>query len=147
MGPQAPIAPYRVVLDTNVAVSALLFRRGRLEWLRLLWQRGTILPLMDRDCGAELLRVLRYPKFRLAATEISELLGDLLPYCETVTVDPHTHVVPLCRDRDDEKFMRLALAGGALAIVTGDKNLHELAGTFALPIVKPVEFQAWISQR
>ena len=76
----------RFVLDTNVLLSALLFHAGSLSWLRHAWQSGTIRPLASRDTTAELLRVLSYPKFRLTDDEREDVLGDYLPWCETVTV-------------------------------------------------------------
>lgn len=53
----------RVVLDTNVMVSILLFRR-ELGKLAVWWQEGRIVPVVTRETFDELLRVLRYPKFQ-----------------------------------------------------------------------------------
>ena len=58
----------RVVHDTNVAVSALLFRAGRLAWLRDARDAGTVVPLVCRSTVAELEQVLLYPKFDLDVT-------------------------------------------------------------------------------
>jgi predicted nucleic acid-binding protein len=55
----------RVVHDTNVAVSALLFRAGRLAWLRDAWAAGAVVPLVCRSTIAEPEQVLFYPKFDL----------------------------------------------------------------------------------
>src|SRR5262249_48764253 len=52
---------WRVVLDTNVVVSALLFTRGATVRLREAWQAGEVLPLASRATAAELVRVLAYP--------------------------------------------------------------------------------------
>ena len=68
----------RVVLDTNVALSALLFARGRLAPLRDAWYVQRFVPLLSRNTASELVRVLRYPKFRLSTGEQQELLADLL---------------------------------------------------------------------
>ena len=48
----------RVVLDTNVLMSALLFHAGSVSWLRLAWQSQKIRPLVSHDTAAELIRVL-----------------------------------------------------------------------------------------
>ena len=48
----------RVVHDTNVAVSALLFRAGSFAWLRGAWSAGTVVPLVCSATLAELVRVL-----------------------------------------------------------------------------------------
>lgn len=127
----------RVVLDTNVLVSALLFADGRLAPLRRAWRDGRVVPLVSRATVEELLRVLAYPKFGLTAAEREDLLADVLPYCETVTVDVPAGDLPPCRDVHDRMFMELAVAGHADALVSGDADLQVLADRFEIPIVKP----------
>ena len=124
----------RVVLDTNVVCSALLFSKGRLVWLRHAWQSGEIVPLVSRESVAELLRVLAYPKFSLNADERDVLLADYLPFCETVIVPERMPTVPRCRDPHDDMFLRLALVGKAEALLTGDRDLLTLADTFSICI-------------
>jgi len=131
----------RVVLDTNVLVSALLFSRGQVSWLRPAWQDGGLRPLVSKATATELLRVLQYPKFRLTTAERDDLLADVLPFCETVTLDDPPANVPSCRDPHDTKFLELALAGGADALVTGDADLLALAPAFAVPIVTPAQLK------
>lgn len=126
----------RLVLDTNVLLSALLFPSGSLSWLRNAWQSEFIVPLASRVTIAELLRVLHYPKFSLTAAEREDLLADYLPWVESVVVsDPPA--VPWCRDPKDRPFLELALAGKADALVTGDGDLQDLASRFAVPILVP----------
>ncbi|OYU42316.1 MAG: PIN domain nuclease, partial [Burkholderiales bacterium PBB4] len=78
--------PVRVVLDTNVVLSALVFGGGAAGRVRRAWQQGAILPLASIATVQELVRVLAYPKFRLAQVEQGELLADSLPYAETVRI-------------------------------------------------------------
>ena len=59
----------RVVLDTNVVLSALVFAQGRLAPLRQAWQHGRCRRLVSTATTAELMRALRYPKFKLSAEE------------------------------------------------------------------------------
>jgi len=119
----------RVVLDTNVAVSAMLFERGRLAWIREAWTLGRVRPLVDRPCLDELLRVLTYPKFALPEDEIRSLLGCYLPHAETVEVSGRVRGLPRCKDPEDRKFLELAARGKAEVLVTGDSALLELAGS------------------
>jgi putative PIN family toxin of toxin-antitoxin system len=126
----------RLVLDTNVLLSALLFRTGTLAWLREAWQTETIRPLASRDTISELIRVLAYPKFALGDEDREQLLGDYLPWCETLA-EPDVHPLPECRDPFDRMFLALALAAKADAIITGEKDLLALALDFPLPIVTP----------
>lgn len=142
------MTPPRVVLDTNCVLSALLFRTGRLVWLRDAWQTRRIKPLASHHTAAELLRVLKYPKFRLTAGEREDLLAEYLPWIESVdTTAAHTEV-PNVRDPDDHAFLVLALAGDADALVTGDGDLLELAGSIARPaILTPAEFHERLVER
>ena len=134
------MTPHRLVLDTNVLLSALVFHVGSPAWLRHAWRSGTVRPLASRDTTAELIRVLHYPKFRLTRGEREDLLDDYLPRCETVPV-PASIEVPECRDPFDRPFLELALAAGADALLTGDKDLLELAGCFPVPILAPAAFR------
>ena len=68
-------APPRVVLDTNVALSALMFPGGPAARVRRGWQTCRFVPLVSSVTATELVRVLAYPKFRLSAAERDELLG------------------------------------------------------------------------
>ena len=131
------MTPPRLVLDTNVLVSALLFPSGRLSWLRSAWNSGRIRPLAGRETTAELIRVLGYPKFGLSEADRQDLLEDYLPRCESVAVPDPPPAVPECRDPFDRPFMELAIAGRADALVTGDAGLQALADVFAVPILTP----------
>ena len=135
------MTPPRVVLDTNVLLSALLFHAGSLTWLRHAWQSDTIRPLASQDTTVELIRVLHYPKFRLTRDEREDLLGDYLQRCETVRVTIPAEI-PDCRDPFDRPFLELALAARADALLTGDKDLLILAGVFSVPILTPVAFRS-----
>lgn len=132
--------PPRVVVDTNLVLSALVFAQGRLAPLRHAWQNATIRPLVCRDTAAELVRVLAYPKFRLAPDEQHELLADYLPFCTTVRIPAPPPTTPACRDPFDVPFLQLAIAGNADALLTGDRDLLVLAGAFACPILGAEEF-------
>lgn len=115
--------PPRVVLDTNIVVSALVFAHGRLSALRAAWQQRRFHPLASRATIAELMRVLTYPKFKLSAQDRQELLADYLPYCSVVDMPARGPLVPACRDAFDVPFLQLAVAGKAAYLVTGDGEL------------------------
>ena len=118
----------RVVLDTNVVLSALIFGGGAAGRLRTRWQAGAFMPLVSTATAHELVRVLAYPKFRLSAADRDELLADYLPYTTTVRIPEPPPTVPQCRDPFDVMFLELATVGKAKALVTGDRDLLALAG-------------------
>jgi len=130
----------RVVLDTNVALSALVFAQGRLGALREAWHAARFRPLLSQVTAAELMRALSYPKFKLSAEDQQELLADYLPYCSIVLMPARPPRTPQCRDLFDVPFLQLAIAGKADYLVTGDRDLLALAGEFSCPIVTADQF-------
>jgi putative PIN family toxin of toxin-antitoxin system len=149
MGKKRPApGPLRVVLDTNVLVSALLFRGGELAWLRQAWQAGTVLALASREAVDELVRVLGYPKFALEGKEIEEILALYLPFAVPVLTDPRADAsVFKCRDPDDQKFLDLAHRANADAVVTGDRALLELSGKAPFDILTPAQLRRRLQGR
>ncbi len=145
MGAQGPLRDralppdrsLRVVCDTNVAVSALVFRAGRLAWLREAWSTRKLVPLVSRETLAELVRVLGYPKLRLEAAETKGLIEQYMEHAETVERTSGAGRLPQCRDPDDRVFLRLAYVARADALVTGDADLLSLAARSRIPILAP----------
>ncbi len=130
----------RVVLDTNVLLSALLFSSGRLSALRQAWQSEQMIPLVSSVTAAELLRVLSYPKFKLSNADQQELIADVLPYCTVVRMPKTPARTPTCRDPDDVAFLELAVIGKAKFLMTGDRALLSIRKRLAYRIVKPEAF-------
>ena len=122
-------APPRVVLDTNVVLSALLFGGGWAARVRGGWQSGRFVPLASTATARELVRVLAYPKFRLSADEQEQLLADFMPWVQVVQIPDPPPPAPACRDPFDLPFLHLAIAGKAHALVSGDRDLLALART------------------
>ena len=120
--------PPRVVIDTNLVLSALVFTGGRLAALRHAWLNQRCVPLVSKATTAELIRVLAYPKFKLDEASQQELLADYLPWCVTVRIPSPPPVTPDCRDPFDRPFLQLALAGKADVLISGDQDVLSLAG-------------------
>jgi len=129
----------KVVLDTNVLVSALLFKGELSKLLSLLKQRKCIL-LFSEETLNEIIRVLHYPKFALTEKEIDYLLqSEILSYAKIVeTVLKFNKEA--CRDREDQKFLELAVSAKADYIISGDKDLLDLKKINKIRILSPNEF-------
>ncbi len=125
----------RVIIDTSVIVPALMFPGG-FSWIRQAWRLETIIPLISCDTIAELKRVLSYTQFGLTAEQQGLLLDTYPPWTDTIVV-PEPLTVPDCRDPNDIPFLKLALAGGADALVTSDPDLLVLSSEFSVPIITP----------
>ena len=131
----------RIVLDTNVLISTLVFRSPSVSWLLSAWQSVLLIPLATHDTIAELERVLRYPKFNLLPGQPELLVADYRPWCEIITVAEPPDV-PHCRDPRDCPFLELAAFAQADALVTGDGDLLALAPMFAVPIITPATLRS-----
>ena len=130
----------RVVLDTNVILSALLFG-GRLEGLHRAWRAGRLRLVLSRETADELLRVMAYPKFRLTRAEIASLFNaELLPFAEVVELPAAKRRQRWSRDPEDDKFIRCAQAGKCARLVTGDDDLLSLKRVGKVAILSPAEF-------
>ena len=128
----------RVVLDTNVLVSGLLFGGGPGEILGL-GKTGELRLTMSRAMLDALLRVLAYPKFRLSEEEIHYLLyAEVLPHVEIAEVLPGPSVVTA--DPADDMFLHCALEARVSCIVSGDRHLLRLQSYKRIKILSPSEF-------
>lgn len=135
----------RVVFDTNVVISALVFTDGRLAWRRAHWREQRSVPLVSQGTAAELKWVLGYRKFKLSPEYQIELLSDYLGYCEIIRV---TGACPIqCRDVRDQLFLDLAQSGKADLLVTGDDDLLVLAGQTGFVIENPEEYRRGTGSR
>ena len=132
-------AKTRVVFDTNVVLSALLFPAGRLAWLRAHWREGGAVPLVSPATVRELARVLSYSKFRLTEQDRAEALALYLPHCESVDLVLKRPIQ--CRDPKDQPFLDLAQSGNADILVSGDADLLVIAGQTKFLIESPEAYE------
>jgi uncharacterized protein len=130
----------RVVLDTNVLVSAILLK-GRLSRFRGLWKSGTLSPVLSKETFQEFKTVLSYLKFSLSKNEIKAIIEDeILPYFEVI--DIKEKIDGVCRDPNDDMFLAVAFNAQAPYVVTGDKDLLALRKYKSIEIVSPQEYLA-----
>lgn len=119
----------RLVIDASVLVSAIVSRGESYPWLVVQAVRAGVIEMIACDhLLDEVARALRGRYFaeRLtigeadAAVEALRTVAELLP-------DP---VAPprVLRDADDDYLLALAIAGGAAAVVTGDRDLLDHEG-------------------
>lgn len=127
----------RVVVDTNVLVSALLFG-GQPGELANLWKEDKVRPLCSREIVEEYLRVLAYPRFKLSESEIDFILShEILPFFDVLTIKSGKPFV--AADPSDDKFIWCALEGKADSIVSGDAHLLNFSPS-PIPVITPSLF-------
>ena len=137
----------RLVVDTNILVSALLAAASLPAQLVVLWRTGRFELLTAAEQLDELMRVTRYPKIRarLAPALAGRLINDLRGLAVMVETLPKVDVSP---DSDDNYLLALAAAGSADFLVTGDKRDLLGLGTYqSARIVTVRDFLAMHGQR
>jgi len=130
-------ALFRTVVDTNLLVSGLLYRRGSPYELVLAILAYRLIVVMSPPLIAEYARVLPDRKFAerygVDPILVKELLGFIgLRGHHAVLMEPLPVVV---RDRKDEMVLATALGGRADFLVTGDNDLLALRDE---PLIAPL---------
>jgi len=127
----------RVVLDTNVLVSALLFG-GYPERVFLAGLRGEIQLLTSRVLLRELERVLT-AKFKLSTSLVKDSVDVIEALAEIVETTSQLKVV--LHPDDDNRVLECAVDGNADFIVTGDtKHILPIKKHNGIKILTPSEF-------
>jgi len=125
------VAGSRVLLDTNVLVSAMLFGGKPRRCLEAV-ASGRVVLVSLVHIFQELMDVLSRPRLCADADDVAAFIEDLTDIADILPVAGAQHGV--CRDADDEPVLLAAVLGKADMIVTGDRDLLELAHP-PLPIV------------
>jgi uncharacterized protein len=127
-----------LVLDTNVVVSALLSPRSvPRQAFDLAFSQGIV--LISEATFDELDEVLRRPRFERYVAE-AERRQFIANFIQDATVIEVTTMITECRDAKDNKFLELAVSGGATRIITGDADLLALHPFRGIAIVTPQQF-------
>lgn len=128
----------RFVFDTNVLVRATLLSDSKpAEAFRKARQIGEI--LLSVPVAEELNEVLGKPKFdRYISREDRERF--VIAFLQAAIVVEITEPIAARRDPKDDKFLELAVSGGAACIVTGDDDLLALHPFRGIPILTVEQF-------
>jgi uncharacterized protein len=138
----------RVVLDTNVLVSGLLYPGGPPSRLVAAWRAGAFEMLLSEFLIDELVRTWAHlaPRLKLPPPDLDDLLDTLRLRCELVHLD-HAMLEKAAaaglRDPDDVPILAMLTGAKADCLVTGDKDLLALAAVY--PILSPAAFEARFS--
>lgn len=136
----------RLLLDTNIVASGL-FWGGNPAALLDAAQLGEIEIFTSRPLLAELASILPRRKFVKAIAASGLSIEELvLGYAELATLVEPAQIAPtIAADSDDDQVLACALAAQADVIVSGDKHLHTLGGTYqGIRIIRPAEAVAML---
>jgi putative PIN family toxin of toxin-antitoxin system len=126
----------RVVIDTNVFISAIL--GGKLGIIVDEWKARKFTIIVSEAIAREYLDVINRPKFNFSRREIVDTTDYLLRTVEFVT--PLESVSIVKADPTDNKFLEAALQGKVDYVVSGDAHLLDLKTFREIPIVSAREF-------
>lgn len=132
----------RVVLDTNVIISALLWQGTAKEVFKLA-KDNKITVCISKEILEEFQKVLHYPKFESCLVKIGKTPTELVnEFLEVVEYYPgeEIHVSLIPEDPSDNKILACAQAADASFIISGDKHLLQLKKFRNIPILSPKEF-------
>ncbi len=121
----------RIVVDTNILISALLFGGLPQSFLESA-QDGKFIMLTSLDLLDELDETLARAKFKLPLDGIQAIRNKIEVYAEMISVNLRLQAV--IADPDDDRVLECAVAGRADYIVTGDRHLLDLGSYKAIPI-------------
>lgn len=124
----------RVVVDTNVLISAIFFS-GAPAQLLAAWQEGRLRLVASAEIVDEYTRVVdelarRYPRVDGAAA-----LAVVVAHLDLV--EPVELGEAVCDDPDDDKFLACALAARAKVVVSGDRHLLKVSGYRGVEVLRP----------
>jgi putative PIN family toxin of toxin-antitoxin system len=115
-----------LVLDTNVVLDLLHFDDAVARPLRLALERTRVRCVVSAATLEEWRRVLAYPEFALASARQAALFARLQGMAAMADAVDSPAPVPRCSDPDDQKFLELAAASHARALVSKDRALLKL---------------------
>ena len=127
----------RVVLDTNIYISAILFG-GRCEEILKIAAQGLFDLIVSKQILDEIKSVLKV-KFNWSDRQVAEVIKYIKEFASVVNPDFSLHVIT--EDRADNKIIECAVASEAVYIVTGDKGHLLSLGTYnEIKIISPADF-------
>ena len=125
---------HKVVIDTNIFISGLLFG-GNPEKILRLFQQSKIELLISPETQAELVEKLS--NFPLESKTLQELL--ILIEEKAIKIIPKKRI-RISRDIKDNIFLEVASEGSADYIISGDRDLLTLQRVGKTVIIAPREF-------
>ncbi|MEI7788883.1 MAG: putative toxin-antitoxin system toxin component, PIN family [Chlorobiaceae bacterium] len=126
----------RIVCDTNVLISGILFGGNPREVLRLC-SSGKVINCISPAIIQEVEEVLYRPKFGLLHEQVYRIIG---LFRDTFMVIPQNSVAFITLDPDDNRILEAAVAAEAKVIVSRDNHLLELELWNDIAVFSPTNF-------
>lgn len=137
-----------MVIDTNVVLDLLHFDDATARPLRLALEAGRVRCAVAEATLGELRRVLAYPEFGLDEARQAELFARYQTLAVAAAATAAVPGLPRCSDPDDQKFIELAAAVQAQALVSKDRAVLKLRRRCAplFRVMCPAEAVRWLDE-
>jgi len=122
----------RIVLDTNVLVSAIVCN-GKPRKLFQMGIDSKYKILISKETLDELSEVIQRPKFKMTREDIVRIVSALMETGANVRITSNFEVIN--NDPDDNIIINTAYDGNADYIVSGDKDIKDLKNFKKIKIV------------
>jgi putative PIN family toxin of toxin-antitoxin system len=132
------MSPDRILLDTNVLISAALSPQGK-PAACLDWALDNTTLLTSGRLLQELETRLARPRLARYSTE-ADRRAFVTRYAQAAVRIEVEGFIKACRDPDDDHLLDVAIGGRARWLVTGDLDLLVLHPFAGLPILSPAGF-------
>lgn len=143
-----PATAPRIVLDTNICLDLFVFCDPR--WAQLLadLESGAVEAVTRADCRDEYRVVLHYRHLPLDEGSREQAAARFDRLIKVVAPSPQPVRLPVCTDKDDQKFLEVARDAQVSALVTKDKALLKLAKrTAKAGLFRIMLPEAWLKAR
>lgn len=133
----------RIVLDTNVLVSALLRPGSTPDWILNQVLEGVVALCYDDRILSEYREVLSRGRFGFSRESVAFLLQQIAAHGYSVLARPLPIPLP---DPDDHAFLEVALAAEADCLVTGNLRHFPAYLRQGARVLSPAEFLDFLKQ-
>ncbi len=143
-----PVSSKPIVIDTNVCLDLFVFRDPRFVPLLAALESGELVAVTRADCRDEYRAVLNYPHLPLDDDSRAQAAQRFDALLRVVAPDARHVRLPVCTDRDDQKFLEIARDADAEVLITKDKALLKLGRRTAREgLFKIMQPEAWLKAR
>lgn len=127
----------RVVVDTNVLISAVFFG-GKPGQILDAWQKKKIELVISTEILAEYVDVLHRIAAKYPKVDVSQIITLITSF--GLIVEAQDLDEQVCEDSNDDKFIDAALESSSRVIIKGDTHLLDVSGYSGIEMIQPAVF-------
>lgn len=132
----------KVVIDTNILVSAILNPKGTPAKIVKAWFKNRFIVVISQFSLQEIERVLHYEHIQkikhISEDEIHKLVTEIIKTSELIQVSSTIEIIKT--DIADNQVLATAVDGQTTYIISGDHHLLDLGEFRGIKILKPADF-------